>query len=117
MSTRNRVTEEQISRRDYRAGIHQAQSQSGVADRQRPNRTMEGARGGSTMADRTKGQSTVAFGARAAVLAGVLATGCAAAVPVAVNAVVAQPAHAMTAIALGATSGGVATPDGTTCCG
>jgi hypothetical protein len=61
-------------------------------------------------------RSRLAFGARAAVLAGVVATTCAA-VPAASASAAARPAGpAVTAIALGGASGGIATPLASTCC-
>jgi hypothetical protein len=59
---------------------------------------------------------SVTFGARAAVLAGVVATTCAVAAPTAAHAAAARPAaHVVTAVALGAATAGV-TPMDTTCC-
>jgi hypothetical protein len=60
---------------------------------------------------------SVAFGARAAVLAGMVATTCAVSAPAGAIAAAGHPAaHAVTAVALGATSGGAITPMDTTCC-
>jgi hypothetical protein len=60
---------------------------------------------------------SIAFGARAAVLAGVVATTCAVSVPAGATAAAGHPAaHTVTAVALGATAGGAVTPMDTTCC-
>jgi hypothetical protein len=57
------------------------------------------------------------FGARAAVLAGVVATACAAAVPAAGPATVAAPATHLTAtVTLNGPSGGFITPADSSCC-
>jgi hypothetical protein len=61
---------------------------------------------------------SVAFGARAAVLAGVVATTCAVSAPSAAPAAAGHPAaHVVTAVALGATAAGAVTPMDSGCCG
>jgi hypothetical protein len=101
----------QTGNRDCQTGNRDCQTgnrdyQTSGPDRQQPGRTADGGRG----------RSTVAFGARAAILAGLVATGCAGVAPAAANAATAHPAHVMTAVALGATSSGVVTPMNSTCC-
>jgi hypothetical protein len=125
MSAMDITTENQTSR-DYQsqprtrtqAAIPDQQQRGGMVDGVQDHSTVaDGTQDHSTVADGTRGRSTVAFGARAAILAGMLATGCAAVVPATANAAVAHPAHVMTAVALGAASSGLATPDATSCCG
>ena len=61
---------------------------------------------------------SAAFGARAAVLAGVVAATCAVGAPATAHAAAGhQAAHSVTAVALGATAGGVVTPMDSSCCG
>jgi len=59
---------------------------------------------------------SMAFGARAAVLAGVVATTCAVSAPAATSAAAGHAASHATAVALGATSAGVVTPMDSSCC-
>jgi hypothetical protein len=63
-------------------------------------------------------RSSVTFGARAAVLAGVVVTTCAVGAASAAHATAGHPAaHIVTAAALGATTVAGVTPMDTTCCG
>jgi hypothetical protein len=62
-------------------------------------------------------RSSMAFGARAAVLAGMVATTCAVVAPATASTAAAHAAsHTTTILALGATTDGVVTPADTTCC-
>lgn len=88
-------------------GRHQYPAQASAPDRQQP----------SGAADASRGRSKVAFGARAAILAGALAAGCAVVTPAAAHVTVAHSeAHTMTAIALGAAGAGVVNPMDSSCC-
>jgi hypothetical protein len=120
MSARNIRTGREISSHGYQAqtAVPSGGQPGPAVDGTKGRFTaVDGTKGRFTAVDGTKGRSTAAFGARAAILAGVLATGCAVVTPAAAHATPTHAAvHTMTAIALGATDGGAATPMDSTCC-